>query len=140
MSPVQKSLKMLSLVVMALGLLQLVGGVLMLAAPDVGALLCVRVSADMAAGAVSDGLLGAANIVAGLLGLYAGASGSIAANRPRSAAGFKRAGILLVVICVLVVALGLVAGRLSWLVLVLAVLGVCACVAAVRASEEAADR
>lgn len=140
MSTIQKRLKMFSFGLMGFGLLDVLAGVFMLVASPLAAGLTFEVAGDMTDGVIAAEVLGIVGIVVGAYCLVVGVMGARAANNPRHVGGFKSLDLILIVAAVIEFGMGVAAGQVSWVELVLAVLGTCAYAYAVKANEEISDR
>lgn len=140
MSTNQKRLKVFSLALMALGILAVVGGVLVLTSSPMASVLRVPVAGAATSGTISTEVIGVLALVVGVYCLAVGVLGARAANNPRRVGAFRTLDVVLVVVTLAEVGLGALAGQVSWVEVVLAVLGVGAFVYAGRANREALDR
>ena len=139
MSTNQKRLKLLSLALMALGIVGIVGGVLVLTGSPAAAV--VRPSVGTAAAwAAPAEVVGVVALVVGVFSLAVGVFGARAANNPRRVGAFRTLDVVLVVAALAELALGAGAGQLAWIELLLALVGAAAFAFAGRANREALDR
>ena len=140
MSTIQKRLKAFSLGIMGFGILDVIGGVLLLVASPFAAGLRVNIAGEMTDGVIASEVLGIVALVVGVYCLVVGVLGARAANNPRRIGAFKTLDLVLILAAVIEFGLGISTGTVSWVELALAVLGICAFAYAVKAHDEALDR
>ena len=140
MSDMQKKLKLFSFGIMGFGILDVIGGVLMLMASPMAAAMRFTIGSDVVSGNIAAEVIGVVALVVGVYCLVVGVLGARAANNPRRIGAFRVLDVVLIVASLVEFGLGISTGQFSWVELALAVLGICALVFAGRAHNEALDR